>query len=63
MINGRICYKGNFIEISRFVFKAFNRPLSKVVEEPYSMRDARIHLRHVRDLLKSLDPFDAYNMD
>ena len=25
------------------------------------MREARIHLRHVRDLLKSLDPSDAYN--
>lgn len=33
----------------------------KVVEEPYTMREARIHLRHVRDLLKSLDPSDAYN--
>lgn len=25
------------------------------------MREARIHVRHVRDLLKSLDPADAYN--
>lgn len=25
------------------------------------MREARIHVRHVRDLLKSLDPTDAYN--
>ena len=33
----------------------------KVVEDPYTMREARIHLRHVRDLLKSLDPSDAYN--
>ncbi|XP_046389618.1 clustered mitochondria protein homolog isoform X2 [Ischnura elegans] len=33
----------------------------KVVEEPYTMREARIHVRHVRDLLKSLDPGDAYN--
>ncbi|PSN53310.1 Clustered mitochondria protein [Blattella germanica] len=32
-----------------------------VVEEPYTMREARIHVRHVRDLLKSLDPADAYN--
>ena len=31
------------------------------MEEPYTMREARIHLRHVRDLLKSLDPSDAYN--
>lgn len=33
----------------------------KVVEEPYTMREARIHMRHVRDLLKCLDPADAYN--
>ncbi|XP_015523906.1 clustered mitochondria protein homolog isoform X1 [Neodiprion virginianus] len=33
----------------------------KVVEEPYTMREARIHVRHVRDLLKSVDPGDAYN--
>lgn len=25
------------------------------------MREARIHVRHVRDLLKSLDPADCYN--
>lgn len=35
--------------------------LIKVVEEPYTVREARIHVRHVRDLLKSLDPSDAYN--
>ncbi|XP_038565524.1 clustered mitochondria protein homolog [Micropterus salmoides] len=33
----------------------------KVVEDSYSVRDARLHLRHVRDLLRSLDPADAYN--
>ncbi|XP_022252405.1 clustered mitochondria protein homolog [Limulus polyphemus] len=33
----------------------------KVVEEPYTMREARIHVRHVRDLLKSIDPADSYN--
>ncbi|XP_041348382.1 clustered mitochondria protein homolog isoform X2 [Gigantopelta aegis] len=33
----------------------------KVVEEPYTVREARIHVRHVRDLLKSVDPADAYN--
>ncbi|XP_045448281.1 clustered mitochondria protein homolog [Melitaea cinxia] len=32
----------------------------KVVEEPYTMREARIHVRHVRDLLKSIDYADAY---
>uniref|UniRef100_A0A8C8J512 Clustered mitochondria protein homolog n=1 Tax=Oncorhynchus tshawytscha TaxID=74940 RepID=A0A8C8J512_ONCTS len=35
--------------------------LLKVVEEPYTVREARIHVRHIRDLLKSLDPSDAYN--
>lgn len=33
----------------------------KVVEEPYTVREARIHVRHVRDLLKSLECNDAYN--
>lgn len=33
----------------------------KVVEEPYTVREARIHLRHVRDLTRSLDSNDAYN--
>ncbi|KAL0272408.1 UNVERIFIED_CONTAM: hypothetical protein PYX00_005387 [Menopon gallinae] len=33
----------------------------RVVEEPYTIREARIHVRHVRDLLKSIDPADAYN--
>lgn len=33
----------------------------KVVEEPYTIREARIHVRHVRDLLKSLDMSDSYN--
>ncbi|CAB3261476.1 unnamed protein product [Arctia plantaginis] len=32
----------------------------KVAEEPYTMREARIHVRHVRDLLKSIDYTDAY---
>ncbi|XP_040908418.1 clustered mitochondria protein homolog isoform X2 [Toxotes jaculatrix] len=33
----------------------------KLVEDAYSVRDARLHLRHVCDLLRSLDPADAYN--
>ncbi len=33
----------------------------KVVEEPYTVREARIHVRHVRDLLKSVDNSDAYS--
>lgn len=32
-----------------------------VFEEPYTVREARIHVRHIRDLLKSVDPADAYN--
>lgn len=37
------------------------RSVIRVVEEPYTMREARIHVRHVRDLLKSADSSDAYN--
>ncbi|CAM1301374.1 CLUH (predicted), partial [Pycnogonum litorale] len=33
----------------------------KVVEELYTVREARIHVRHIRDLLKSLDLADSYN--
>ncbi|XP_029957381.1 clustered mitochondria protein homolog [Salarias fasciatus] len=35
--------------------------LIRVVEDSYTMRDARLHVRHVRNLLRSLDPADAYN--
>ncbi|XP_027033032.1 clustered mitochondria protein homolog isoform X2 [Tachysurus fulvidraco] len=35
--------------------------LLKIVEEPYTVREVRLHLRHFRDLLNSLDPTDAYN--
>lgn len=33
----------------------------KLIEEPYTVREARIHLRHIRDLLRSLNQSDAYN--
>ena len=33
----------------------------RVVEEPYTIREARLHVRHVRDLIKSLDTSDAMN--
>lgn len=33
----------------------------KVVEEMYTMRESRIHIRHIRDLLKSIDMSDSYN--
>ena len=32
-----------------------------MVEEPYTTREARLHIRHVRDLIKSLDTSDAMN--
>ncbi|XP_021944435.1 clustered mitochondria protein homolog isoform X3 [Folsomia candida] len=32
----------------------------RVVEEPYTCREARIHVKHVRDLLKPSDWADAY---
>ena len=32
-----------------------------MVEEPYTTRVARLHIRHVRDLIKSLDSSDAMN--
>lgn len=38
-----------------------NFPLFHFPLEPYTVREARIHVRHIRDLLKSLDPSDAYN--
>ncbi|KAG1970056.1 clustered mitochondria protein homolog [Pimephales promelas] len=33
----------------------------RVVEEQYNVREVRIHLCHIRDLLKSLDLTDGYN--
>lgn len=33
----------------------------EVVQQPYTVRETRIHIRHIRDLLKSLDCSDAYN--
>ncbi|KAF2351823.1 Clustered mitochondria protein [Trinorchestia longiramus] len=32
-----------------------------IKENAYTIREARIHVRHVRDLLKSLEDMDAYN--
>ena len=31
------------------------------MEEPYTVREARIHVCHIHDLFKSVDPTDAYN--
>lgn len=41
--------------------KHFISVFSGLVADSYSVRDARLHLRHIRDLLRSLDPADAYN--
>ena len=32
-----------------------------LLPEPYTAREARLHVRHVRDLLKSVDQRDAYD--
>lgn len=40
---------------------AFSWWFCALPSEPYTVREARIHVRHIRDLLKSLDPTDAYN--
>ncbi|VDK56901.1 unnamed protein product [Cylicostephanus goldi] len=48
----------NFTEI-RAVLGLVDGSFLHVVEEPYTMREARIHLRHVRDLLKNGDQADA----
>lgn len=45
----------------RLVFLTIFNLCLQVVEEPYTIREARIHVRHVRDVLKSIDPADAYN--
>lgn len=33
----------------------------KVVEERYSIREAKNHVRHIHDLLRSIEPHDAYS--
>lgn len=50
----------NFVEI-KSIEGLKEGSIIKVVEEPYTVREARIHLRHVRDLIRSLDYNDAYN--
>ncbi|XP_054711903.1 clustered mitochondria protein homolog [Uloborus diversus] len=50
----------NFVEL-KTIEGLKDGSLIKVVEEPYTVREARIHVRHIRDLLKSLDTADAYN--
>ena len=33
----------------------------KLVDEPYTVRQVRLHVRHVNDLMHSIDPADNYN--
>lgn len=33
----------------------------KLVEEPYTVREVRLHVRHVNDLIHSIDPIDSFN--
>ena len=63
------CFYKKEIDSCTFVKSGFNLFLLglqdgsviKVVEEQYTVREARIHVRHVRDLLKSADNTDAYS--
>lgn len=32
----------------------------RVVEERYSVREAKNHVKHIHDLLYSIEPYDAY---
>lgn len=45
------------------MFYAIATSLTKsvIISEPYTAREARLHVRHVRDLLKSTDQRDAYD--
>jgi protein TIF31 len=33
----------------------------KLVDEPYTVRQVRLHVRHINDLIHSIDPVDNYN--
>lgn len=33
----------------------------KLVDEPYTVREVRLHVRHVNDLIHSIDPIDNFN--
>lgn len=49
----------NFMELKSVPGLKENSTL-KVVEELYTVREARIHVRHIRDLLKSTDMVEGY---
>ena len=50
-----------YSQTSQYPFVTFGFLLHVFAAEPYTVREARIHVRHIRDLLKSLDPSDSYN--
>jgi len=58
----RIYYEGkplaHFTEM-RNVPNIKSRAVFTVVEEPYNLREARIHVRHLREMLRCLDRVDA----
>lgn len=33
----------------------------KLVEEPYNVREVRLHVRHVNEMIHSIDPIDCFN--
>ena len=33
----------------------------KLVDEPYTVREVRLHVRHINDLIHSIDPIDNFN--
>lgn len=58
MLDGRAL--DNFSEL-KTVENLRDGSVLKIVEDLYTVREARIHLRHVRDLIKSLDSADMFN--
>ncbi|CDW60794.1 Clustered mitochondria protein homolog [Trichuris trichiura] len=52
-------YLNNYMEI-RHIEGLVDGSVLKVVEEPYTLRQARIHVRHVRDLLRVPNGSDCF---
>ncbi|CAI4229017.1 unnamed protein product [Auanema sp. JU1783] len=50
----------NFVELKN-IPEVVDGCVIQVVDEPFTLREARIHLRHIRDLLRTVDPVDAAN--
>lgn len=32
-----------------------------IIPEPYTVREVRLHVRHINDLMHSIDPIDSFN--